>query len=293
MKTKLKAKTLLSLILSAVISVAGLVLAFVLGIAGTGGAKQSVVVTYDTYVMLNDTVKEEMLDYCESVYPGTTISVSTSTYGGEIIIEGNVEDKSDEMQAELSARFPDGTFFVSFHETQTKEVSTYSWRALIAGGSLALIAFVYTAIRYRVSQAFAQLIAGALAPALTVALAGLSRIPVGEFVSVAAFFAMALVYVLSFLILGKARTQFKDDVPAEEAVAAVVKSTDKTALIALVSCIVVSLALLRMGVWPALFAIVTVLAAAFVYRFAFPAVLSVFKTVTDEKDKEKKHYTNK
>lgn len=292
MKTKMR--SVMSILLPTIVAVVGLVLAFVLGIAGTFGVNKTVIVTYDTYVMLNDSVKEELVDYCKDTFPGATVTVSTSSDSGEVVISGNVEDKANEMQKTLTDRYPDGTFSVAYHEAKVESASTYSWRALIVAGSLVVIAFVYSAIRYRVSQAFAQLIAGVYAPALTIAIAGISRLPVGEFVSVAAFFAMVIAYVLTFFVLNKARKQFKElDVPAGEAVAIVVKDTQKIAFTTLLVVLLSSLAVIRLGLVGMVFVLVAVLAATCAYRFTFPALLTIFKTSTDQKDKEKEHYTNK
>lgn len=296
MKTKFGAGKILSVVIPAIIAIVGLVFSFVFGIVGMGETKKSVVVTYDTYVMLNDSVKEEIVDYCNDLFPNATVSVSSSSSNGEIIIEGSdVTDRAEEMQKELTNRYPDGSYFVSYHETEVEEPTTYVWRMVIAGASLVVIAFVYTAIRYRVSQAFAQLICGVSAPILTIATVALTRLSVGEPIFVAAFLAMLVTYVASYAFLSNARKQFKTlDVPAAEAVATVMKETNKKVWVAYVAIALIGILVAFISsISVAVCYVIAAVAGFVLHRFTFPAVLTFIKTSTDEKDKAKEHYTNK
>lgn len=294
MKTNAKLTTIVSLILTAVLAVAGTVLFFLIGFHTASGKEESITLTYGSYVMLNDKVEEEIDSYLKGEFPSADISKATSTTTGEITISGEgVSQKADALESYLRSTYPDGEFYVAAHASDTKDGYTFVWRALIVGGCIVVLGAVYVAVRYRIYTLLPNLVGSVATAALVLALALITRIPVGEYLSVVVIAALCLYQTLALLLFsraGKAFPQMKE-LSAEEAVAAVWKEAKKPCLLTLAFALIACVGFVWSGVWPVLLTVLAVAVCAFTGICLTPALLALCKAPVDRKDKEKEHYT--
>ena len=293
MKTNAKITAIVSLILTAVLAVAGTVIFFLFGFHTVNGREESLTLTYGSYVMLNDKVEEEINDYLKAEFPGANLSKATSTTTGEITVSGEgVAQKADALEAYLRSTYPDGEFYVSAHASDTKDGYAYVWRALIVGGCIVLLGSLYVAIRYRVYALVSNLVGSVSTAALVLALAILTRIPVGEYLSVLVIAALCLYQVLALMLFSRGRKEFPQmkELSAEEAVENVKKETKQSYLLTLLFALVACVGFAWSGVWPVLLTALSVLVCAFTGVCMTPALLALCKAPVDKKDKEKEHY---
>lgn len=314
--SKLVKYLVLYCVLSLVVILAGAVM---FGLKGFNVAQQAgykvIAVKYDSYVTLSETLENRLRENCEAKVEEAGISISyamtsDATDGGmlEIVVSADTEDASIEgaiaaIRSYLTsdADLSNGDFAVAAHNVLNETMLTYLWRAAIPAGVFVLVAFVYAAIRYRLSMAFAGLAVQLHNLLLLVALAALCRIPVGEPFITASLFVLVFTTLLAYVLFDAFKRDFASaSFAGKKAAEAVGESLANSRRKVLVFLIVTGLAVLAVGAIAAqgtmiamIPAFIAVLLCAYSTLCVLPALYARFKAVTDQKDAVKNHYANR
>lgn len=296
MKSNSKVMSIVSLVLTVVLAIVGTVLFFVAGFNQTTGKEETLTVSYGSYVLLNEDAEKAIIKHLNDEFPGAIVQNASSTTEGQFTVSGaGVGAKVSAVESYLKTTYPDGAFVVASHKADIEGSVTYVWRAAIVAGAIIVVAFVYTAIRYRLYAGLASLIGSVSTAAIVLALGIITRMPVGEFLATVLVAALALYEVFAILFLSNAKAQFPamEGVSAEEAVKAVSKEVRKEQIIVLIFAACALVTLVWSGIFPILMAAIAVASVAFTALVMFPALLALLKAPVDAKDEAKKAYDYK
>ncbi len=250
--------------LSAVIILAGIILAAVLGF--NFSADQPDVyrfeVKYDTAVTISETAEADMQEACEDAFAANGISYSSMqtyevTAGGIIeytfspdTAESSLKAARDAVQAFADGQepFSDADITVVVHTVELQGFYTAQWRGAVAIGVAAIAALIYVAVRFGISCALSGLCGAVNSTLLSVALLAIFRIPVYGYTPLLfAAASMFLTFLLWTFVCAKLRENAGEPayagLSAEDYVAACVRDSRKTLLAVLIAAAVAFLLL--------------------------------------------------
>ena len=162
----------------------------------------------------------------------------------------------------------------------------YILRAVIAGVVLAVLAFVYVSLRYKLSGGIAAGVSVLVGMLLTAAVIVLTRVYVTSSAAYAIAIAGLLTAAMTLFTFNNVRSAQKEEgVSTEEAVSSsvAVKEVLYTAAIVAVGMLLVGILGKTGGAWFAVSALIAVAVSAFVSLFFAPAVYLSVKTAADNK----------
>ena len=304
---KLKLWTLIG----AVLIVAGIVIAAVFGFHAdpTIADSRTLSVRLDSYV--TDARTEYIEDVCEEEIDRAGLGDKYSTVnefsgtGCEIVhtFSSGVSEESlngvkDAVETRLSeaTETQDSVLYGAFvyvmanaEDVSAVLPSGYLWRGILAGAVILVIEFIYVSVRYKLNMGVTAAAASLAGTLLAVALVALVRIPVTTSIIYVAAFALLYTTLLSLVIFGQMRTNFKSDEykekTAEEAVAssvpvkAILLFAAATAIVLAVTGIVATAAVR----WFALSALVGVISALYASLLFLPAMYLPLKKSSDKR----------
>lgn len=166
--------------------------------------------------------ESETLSICENALDGIKAyeySNSTTTYGGEIVYKfvtstdtAKLNAAVEKINAEMGAKLAINTNCASLHEGTVKEGGSKAITfASIALASAAAFQFIYFVLRYKLRAAYSALLACVHNLGVFVALAAITRIPVG--VEMIAFGAAVvfLTMIFSAIFFDRTRKNFANE----------------------------------------------------------------------------------
>jgi lysylphosphatidylglycerol synthetase-like protein (DUF2156 family) len=285
-------------ILFAIVLVAGIVVGAIFGLNKEGYAKSyqalTVQVSGVSFETQNEAVKNKVEEKLASVNADyafkseADISTAEKEYVyyfaiGEDLTEAKKVAKQAiiELSGNVANAVNGGQVSVSEEVVIRNVPAVYTVRAVIAAAVIAVLAFVYTALRYKLVGGIVTAIAVALSAGLSFAVSALTRIPAS--VNVVAIFAFAalLAAVMTVFNLAKAHdfeeTEAAKTATEEEKTAASIAVVSTVGLAAaLVIAFVIALAF-GPSRWLALHAIIAVVVATAVALFVTPALYAILK----------------
>lgn len=303
---------------SAVIMVIGLVLFFVTGfnLSPQATDKKSVAIAYDSYITIDDKLVDEVENICNDVFSSTDLNVkytykSTVSGGGtlEFVFDSDtdsvaLETAKDAIISSLessSGELSNATYEGVVHVYASESMYKYIWRGAIAGAAAVLFAFVYVAIRYKLSMGAVVAVTAVHDVALVIALSLICRVSVSPyFMGILAF---ALVYSIlnSCAVFSEMRKCLKDEnvkqLPSEEAAAVMSSASRKVSLriavltFAALAVLVLFTIFFSKGVFLSVIpAILSVAVSAYSSCIFVPALYTPFKVAADKRAEEKAKY---
>jgi len=310
MTQKSSPTALLTVIITYILA-AAVAIGIILGVKGYGAFNPSVMlddaktltVTMNQYAYLNQI--DEVEAACEEVLEKYDVSYEMkgemSGDESEIVYvlgeEANLKNIEEALEAKIALLQEDslnGTFItVSTNSEDAIEMiaENYVLRGVIAGLVLAVLVYIYAAIRHGLARGVAAAFCSVLGMGLTASVMILTRIPVTASVSYVFAFAGLLAAALTMINLNKLRASEKvegaSEMTAEEMVDSFKASKEIRPLV-LLSC----MALLVLGIlgannvrWFAFHALIAVLVAAFVGMVYVPALYLSVKKAAMKKPK--------
>ncbi len=294
------------LAIPAVIIIAGLVMFFLLGFnpSASIAENKSLLVTHDAYVNASEDLGKELQSVCASEIEKAGLTVlecksAETTAGGQIeyVFSSEVgNDKLDEVWTNIetalaaNVNLKAGNYDYSVHVNVSQQVYTYIWRAAISAGVALVLAFVYVAVRYRLSMGLATFIAGVLDLAVTLALTVILRIPVTTALATAAILAVTYSILTSLVSFNKMRSLLKSEeyatMSASDAVeAANAQAVKRVVILSVVTVVFYALFAIFGGAAfraVAIPAILGVVASAFSGIFVKPSLVAAFKNAGEK-----------
>ena len=313
-KTKLQkliAKPLVLAIISAVIVIAGLLVAAFAGfnLPATADVSKALTVEMDSFIYKPKI--EDVENACEKAFSEKGVSYNyerkgeSSGYKMEIVYFCDVDATLTEVATAIEASLAtiEGADF-SVRVATVSPTDGISGKALfrmtIAGAVFAVLACAYVALRHKLAAGLTLFASMAFGAGLTCALLALTRIPVGtSTIAYAAFFAMLVTAVAStFTVLKASKTAKTEEgktLPADELVASSLAT--KTILIFVAS---LAVALILVGAiatanvrWIAIASLVALVCAGVSALLLTPAFYIPLKKQADKKAAERARYDYK
>ncbi|MBQ8427995.1 MAG: hypothetical protein IJX18_01930 [Clostridia bacterium] len=306
MKNNLVEKTvgkwILWTIVSAVLVVIGVVIACVFGFNTTVDLKSAKTVTVE-YSYVSES--SDLDGVCKTSFAKSSVKPLKSVVSGEEIVyyfdvntdltEATATLKTDiEAAMQTGGALEDASLIQVRSNTENfqKGLSEgYILRAGIAIGVFAVLAFVYVALRYKLSMGITMAAAMLAAGGLTVALVAVTRIPVTASFVYAVVFAVMAAVVMTLITFNRFRDNAKDkdkekELSAKQRVVAAV-DTKNVMMIAVALTLVVGVlgAILSVARWFALSAFVGIVSATFASWILAPALLAVWDKAIKSGDK--------
>ncbi|MBQ9117620.1 MAG: hypothetical protein IJY11_00255 [Clostridia bacterium] len=295
----------------AVIMVVGIVIAAVFGFNTHVDLQSVKTVTVDYSDIYVEKV-EDLEETCENSFDKSDVTPLKKTVSvksnAEIIyyfdVDADLTEAVETLKEDIATATSSTLVKVSVHteEFQQGLSEDYILRAAIAVGVFAVAAFVYVALRYKLSMGITLAASILAAAGMTVALVAIIRIPVAASFAYAVAFAVLVTAVMSIMTFNRLRDNAKDkdkqkDMTAQEkTVAAVPTKQILTLAVALTLAVGVLGAIVAVARWFAVTAfigIVASVASAWIFAPALFALLdSVIKSsgkpLFKTKKKEKK-----
>ena len=161
----------------------------------------------------------------------------------------------------------------------------YVLRAAIAGAVLAVLAFVYVAIRYNISAGITAGVSALVGMLLSAAIIVLTRVYVTASAAYAIAMAGLMTVAMTLFTLNNVRSAKKEGATTEEAVmqSVAAKEVLYTALVIAVGMLLVGILGKTGGAWFAASALIAVAASVLVSLFFAPAVYLSLQTAADGK----------
>ena len=301
---------LLSVVITYILA-AAVAIGIVLGVKGYGTFNPSVVlddaktltVTMNQYAYLTE--MDDVEAACEEVFKAYDISYQMKgemsgdeseivyVFGSNVNLK-NVEEALEAKIAALQADSLDGTFItISTNSEDAIEMiaENYVLRGVIAGLVLAVLVYIYAAIRHGLARGVAAAFCSLLGMGLTASVMILTRIPVTASVSYVFAFAGLLAAAMTMMNLNKLRASEKaegaSEMEPEEMVASFKASKEIRPLVLLSGMALVILAIVGATnvKWFACYALIAVLVAAFVGMVYVPALYVSVKKAAMKKPK--------
>lgn len=269
---------------------------------------KSVTVSYE-YVDFSD--RSKVVEICDDAFDKAGVTAYSTewgnpTTGGVIVYKftlGTDDGKLDTARTAIQAAIEEqvgGEISLSGAAVHTDTTLLGGGKSLmmcgIAIASIAAFEFLYFLIRYKVSMAFAALLANAHNLALYLSLLAITRIPVGTSVFAFATLVVLLTMIGCCLIFGKLRKNMKDEDYAKyTAFELVDKSANETlkvnglmaaslAAVAVLMFVLLSISSLSplAIISPVLCALVVFVTCVYGTLFFLPAVYSRFKLIGEK-----------
>lgn len=300
---------------SAAVALVGLLFFFLFGFHLSDRMKDrnTIVITYDSYINIDDALLDEVEETCLSVIDENSLKVeytqhSTVTNGGAIEftfsssvsydtlvgVKDNILAALENSESQLS----NSTYEGAVHVMAEQNFSKYIVRASIALAGVVVLSFVYVAIRFKLASGITVAVLAVHDVALVVALTLIARATVSTSFVAAVAFALVYSLVNSCLAFADMRRGAKNEnvkaLPEEEAEEVVFSSARRNsikiavftvvALALLAVCTVFVTADVLLFVIPAFFAVVVSLYSSCVM---LPSLYRPFKAFTDRKAEER------
>lgn len=304
MKNNLVEKTvgkwILWTIISAVLIVVGVVVAFVFGFNTDIDLKSAKTVTVEySYVAQTD----DLESVCESSFATSKVSPLKNVVTSEEIVyyfdvNTNLTTAITQLNTDIANAMNAGGALedASLIQVRTntenfqKGLSEgYILRAAIAVAVFAVLAFAYVALRYKLSMGITMAAAIVAAGGLTVALVAVTRIPVAASFAYAVVFAVLVAVVMTLASFNRFRDNAKDKdkelTTSQKVVAAVDTKSVLTVAVALTIVLGVLGGLVETARWFALSAFVGIVAATFAAWIFAPALLALLDNAIKSGDK--------
>ena len=315
-----KNKTLfLSLVISLVIIIAGVVLFSVFGFNGDGTYKDKTVITVSgsTVMTTDDDFMGELKDVCKDALKDADAKVSsvaklesTDSIKFEYTLRGSYNDA--EITALVSAvkgaidakKTADNMYGQAFlkvngHTLEGVNHYKYFWTFAISALVVAVVAFVYFVIRFNLSLSIAMGVACLHDVLLTWGFIALTRIPMGAGVAAVGALALLASVFVNGLVFEKMRRDFKTETKlnATDAVYASLKQTKNLVITTLALMLVVFAILAIVGIivgldltFMMLGAIVAVIVVGYSSLVVCPALVAILKEKFDARKSAKAKY---
>lgn len=308
-------------VLSAVVIIAGLILAFLLGFNYASAKERRVEVSYDAVVAIAD--KEgELRELCDKAFDENGVGYSSSQTGIELdsqslgetgvktIVykfsagesENALKNAADVIRQRAKSAYPDAEVTVAVHFGTSETFSDALWRGAIALAVAAIVAVVYVGIRYGFACAFAGLATALNGALFTVGLFAIVRIPVYAysplvFAGLGATLAIMFFLVQCFALKADSKDPSFETLSAKEAVQRSFAGSCKRVLLIALS---VAIAFVVLGAVAAagtrlffLSALIPLAVGLYSSLLLAPAVLVPLKARFDKLKSTRKRYAGK
>lgn len=265
------------------------------------------------YMSFQSDFREALQDLCEkeikAQYPVSSVRYTESTSAGgviEFVLRSGTptEEFLTSVRSAIASSGIEGLELadvaVSVHNVVNEGYTEYIWRTAVAGGVALVILFAYAAIRFKVGMGVAALVAAVHDILLTLAVVALLRIPAGVALIGVAAFSLLLSAALNLTVLGRMRSDFRNQpegLTAREAVAQSVASSRKNVLIVAITlaavCVVFGVvgAIVGMDLLTIMLCTLMSVAVSTYSSLVFmPAVYACIKERSDAKRAEKAKY---
>ena len=286
-------KTTLWSVIIAIVLAAAIVVCALFGFNQTLAMKdkKALTVSLNAYVYNTqlDEIKGDLVDELNAEY---TIEGAMSGDVSEVVfvfaedadlatLKTKAESYLDSKLANTGANY---SVSASVEEAAAVVAKNYVLRTAIAGVVLAVLAFVYVALRYNLASGIVAGVSVLLGMLLTASIIVLARVYVTEAVAYVISVAGLLTAAMTLFTLNNVRVAEKEGT-TEEAVASsvAVKEVLYTAAVVAVGMVAVGILGKTAGIWFAVSALIAVVASAFVALFFAPAAYLSVKTVFDSK----------
>lgn len=298
--------------ISAVVILAGIILAAVLGFRAVGDVK-TIDVIYDASVE-----SAKVQEICEKALDAKNlsydISVGEEVGTGETMPTGSrrvtctitstgadLNQVADSIRSSLQAQYPEGAeikYTVSVHTSAGQYMGEAFWRGAVALAVGAVVALIYVGIRFDVGKALAGLAACANGALCTFGLLAITRFALVGYlplllISVGAVFSLFLWLILC----AKMREDFKDpafaSVSAKEAIGESVRGCRKFILAVAAVVAIVLAAFGAVMDLVLLSALIPVVVSVYSSLLLAPAVYAPLKTKFDRFTFKRKRYVGK
>lgn len=312
-KLKLSSRFHILIIVSALVIAIGVAIGLVGQFALNGyfnygseyASYKSVVVDY-AYIDYGD--EEAVKEICDKAFDQAGVSYYTSTYGatnggGELTFKFSnsvstekITAAKNSIQATLTGGEASNLSGADFHEVTTKlgggKALTY---CAIALASVMALHFLYLVIRYKLTMAFAGILADVHNLAIYVSLLAITRIPVGSAACTFAVITVLLTIIGTCFLFDKLRKNLKKeefaklevneqvDTCTSASVCNVVTTSVFVAAAAAITLVLLAISALSLTViiTPVVLAVISAVSAVYGTLFFIPAVYSRFKLIGD------------
>ena len=287
----IKKGALLSIILAAIVVVAG-VIGILFGVNDTANVSsgKKVVVTIDPVLYNMETAKNDIVATCDDAFKGYLYDLEGDNGNNGALIyafksNADVSKAVEELQATFDSWTADGGKYATYSLTVSvnnenvlaRFAEGYLVRAVIASAVLVVLAFAYVALRYNWRMGVVAAISVAASIFLTSAIVVLTRIPTSASI-VYAVVISALVSAITVLFnLNKLRAALKNDNAEQDTEKLIVSSVAVKEIIIFTA--ILGAAVLLVGLpagasaaWFALCSFIGVAVAAFVGLIYTPAL---------------------
>lgn len=225
---KLSSKMHILIIVSALVIVIGMAVGTICnfvagGFFNWGADEASFKSVQVNYVIVEYSEADDVKKICDEVFDDVGVKyyaaqVGDSTDGGEITFRFTMSTDSSSLKKaveKISAAFgatDSNLTYVEFHSNETvltgaKAIS----RLAIAIASVIALQFIYFAIRYRLTMAFATLLANIHNLGVFAALLAICRVPVGTFALAFALVSTVVTFIACGFMFGRLRQKIKKD----------------------------------------------------------------------------------
>lgn len=307
--TKTVKKVTIMSIVIAVLLIASFLLTFFVGAnyGITTDDMETLTVTVDDYHFNNETSIAKIESVCESTFTAEKVDPK-ATYRGEMSADSelifvfesgtNLTNAKAALKTAFATEQAKADSIINAAEISVSTGSevlkaeiawNFVWRAVGAAALFAVLAFIYTAIRFGLNKGILTAVCALLAPALSAAVVLLTRIPF----TTACFYAMAIssmittVFVL--LNLNKLRANLKSEEFAQKSAEDQIVESTATRDITVFTAIM-GIALILVGAiatsavrWFALASLVSLIVSAAIGLLFAPALYLPMKKLADKK----------
>lgn len=265
------------------------------------------------YMAFQTDFREELQNYCtdriSAEYDVAGVDYNSSTSAGgviEYVLRSGTPTQEflDTLRGEIAASGIEGIDIadvsVSVHNVENEGYTQYIWRTAIAGGVALVILFAYVAIRFRVGMGVSALVAAVHDVLLTLAVVALLRIPAGVALIGVAAFSLLLSAILNLTVLGRMRSDFRNQpegLSARDAVAQSVAASRKNVLVIAVTMAAVWVvfgvigAIVGMDLLTIMLcALMSVVVSTYSSLIFMPALYACIKEKSDAKKADKARY---
>lgn len=252
--------------------------------------KKTLTVSLNAYVYKTqlDEIKGDLVDELGSEY---TLEGAMSGDVSEIVFvfekDADLATLATKAQTYLAKLKDTGAKYSVSASTETATVALakgYVVRAAIAGVVLAVLAFAYVSLRYKLASGITAGASVLLGMLLTAALVVLTRVYVNASVAYVITLAGLFTAMMTMFTLNNVRAAKAEGASTEEAATSVaVKEVLYTAVVVAVGVLLVGILGKTLGIWFAVSALIAVVASAFVSLFFAPAMYLSVQTTLDSK----------
>ena len=286
-------KTTLWSVIVAIVLAAAIVVCALFGFNQTLAMKDKKVLTVSlnayVYNTQLDEIKGDLVDELNAEY---TLEGDMSGDVSEVVFVfaedadlATLKTKAESyLNAKLANTGANYSVSASVEEATAVLAKNYVLRTAIAGGVLAVLAFVYVALRYNLANGIAAGVSVLLGMLLTASIIVLARVYVTESVAYVISIAGLLTAAMTLFTFNNIRAAEKEGTTEETVASSIaVKEVLYTAAVVAVGMIAVGILGKSAGTWFAASALIAVVASVFVALFFAPAAYLSAKTAFDSK----------